>query len=46
MLNNSEVLGVVVSYNPDNNFKRNVNQLLEHVQSIVIIDNGSKKNLK
>ena len=36
-----EVIGVIVTYNPDSNLERNLRLLLSQVNSVVIIDNNS-----
>ena len=45
-----KVAAIIVSYNPDNNLLDSINLLINQVERIIIVDNGSesekKKNIK
>lgn len=41
-----KVAAIIVSYNPDNNLLDSVNLLINQVEKIIIVDNGSKDKIK
>lgn len=44
MLSNSDVFGVVITYNPDSSVVENISSLIKQVSYVLIIDNGSNEN--
>jgi rhamnosyltransferase len=44
-MNNNEILCTIVSYNPNNSIKKCVEAIYNQVNKILIVDNGSTKNL-
>lgn len=45
MLSKEDILGVMVTYNPDCSVVKNVKSLIEQVSYVLIIDNGSDKEM-
>ena len=41
MLSKNDILGVMITYNPDSSVVKNINSLINQVSDILIIDNGS-----
>ncbi len=38
---NKEIIGIIVTYNFDQNLKHNLNNIIKQIDSLIIIDNGS-----
>ncbi|WP_370774105.1 hypothetical protein [Clostridium sp.] len=41
-----KVAAIIISYNPDNNLLDSVNLLINQVDKIIIVDNGSESQRK
>ena len=41
-----KVAAIIVSYNPDSNLFDSINLLLNQVEKVIIVDNGSRKICK
>ena len=41
-----KVAAIIISYNPDNNLLDSVNLLVNQVEKIIIVDNGSESEKK
>ena len=41
MLSKNDILGVIITYNPDSSVINNINSIINQVSELLIIDNGS-----